>query len=454
MQEYTFFDIPFANRALQRFFSALETRFNVTITPRKVPDTLHLLIRSMQQKGIVSHVHKIETLPDEPRYYAWSARYAHDDSASGSSATSDSSALLATLAEAQERYLWRNARDTIHTLQSTELLLQEPHIPLDQFAGFSPLQRRKHSELSIDTSTSFEWINTLSLTEQKEKYIPLQTASATYNRSEPLIRPVVTTGLATHETRERAILAGVLEIIERDAYMITWLNQLIPNRIDIGTIARTDEELETLIEECARYHLEVDVVRLVTDAPAYCVAAILTDKTIVGPKIVLGLGCHTQKARAVSHSIAEALRIRHNLRVYWMKKYTPESITPHHIHHVERAVYWLTEERAHRLSFLTQGPQQPLEDEPWEYESTDQHLHRVVTWCKERHYDLLVANLGTSSHNVTPWHIYSVVLPQLQPMHLSERFPCTYGKRLTNVPKLCGYTPAPTPFTSEPHPFV
>ena len=87
-------------------------------------------------------------------------------------------------------------------------------------------------------------------------------------------------------------------------------------------------------------------------------------------------------------------------------------------------------------------------------DSTEEHWVRVVEWAKGLRYECTSVNVGASRFNVSPWYIYMVVMPELQPMHQAERLIYLGGKRLREVPTKLGYTPAEKLFIDEPHPFA
>lgn len=57
--------------------------------------------------------------------------------------------------------------------------------------------------------------------------------SPVHGAGEPHLCPQVSTGLALGATTAGATLGGLLECIERDAFMLTWELELSPSRIEI-----------------------------------------------------------------------------------------------------------------------------------------------------------------------------------------------------------------------------
>ncbi|MEK7627839.1 MAG: YcaO-like family protein [Patescibacteria group bacterium] len=419
---------------------------------------LRPIVRNLQDAGILLGIRQTGHMPDEPHMHAWSAQFAKDEAAGGSSATSDPQALASALAECLERHLWRYDTEHMQGLcWSTEQdMAKKRHLPISSFAGFSRAQRAQRST-AVPHDSAFAWVRGRCLKTNARMYIPAQiTSSGKYlqEKREPMLRPRITTGLATGPTREFALLNGALEIIERDAFMIMWLNQLTCPRIALDYLAHKSDELSLLLQRMERYRLRADIIKLPTDAPAHVVCAVIRDDAPGGVPVVLGLGVHARLSEAAAHAIREALRIRKNIRSSWRHLYSVDAIVPHRIKHFERAVYWTDTKRAARLAFLTNGVLEKPVQAMWEHDTKDEHLDRIVGWCTERGYGCASVPLGISPKNPTPWHVEFVVIPELQPLHINERFPCLGGARLTEIPKLFGYTPRETPFAEEPHPFA
>lgn len=451
-------------KARAAFAESIEASFGAEL----VRDTTYLssesilplstVVSALEKSGILLGIHRTSRMPDEPHMYTWSARFAKDEMAGGSSATSDPQALASALAECLERYLWRY--DTAHMRdlrwRTEREMAKKRHLPISSFAGFSKAQRAQRSA-ALPPDLPFAWIRGHCLKTNARMYVPAQiTSGGKYldGKREPLLRPRITTGLATGPTREFALLNGALEIIERDAFMIMWLNQLTCPRIALDYLTGESAELSLLLQRMRRYRLHADIIKLPTDAPAHVVCAVIRDDAPGGVPVVLGLGVHAHIADACAHAIREALRIRKNIRSSWRHIYNVTTIVPHRIKHFERAVYWMDTERAARLSFLTKGALEKPIQSVWEHDTKERHLERIVQWCRERQYGCASVSLGTSPKNPTPWHVEFVVIPELQPLHINERFPCLGGTRLYEIPKLLGYTPRENPFAEEPHPFA
>ena len=461
------------NSRLLRFIRFLEGRLGARFMYERsrIPfgrdDLLDLfeLAERMRTAGIITSYGPVNDFPDEPPFKQWRARCgtAKEHVAGGLSIEDDRNALLPALAEALERYLWFEANDYFvapRVATAAQVTRVGAAILPGRFAGFSDAQRITHQRLTLAPEALYTWIPGHSWTNRGSVLIPAQVVSGLHGGQvarrhiqEPLIIAPITTGLATGPTREFALLGGALEIIERDAFMITWMNQLSPPRLACSSLAERAPSLVRLFELCDRYRLSCEIVLLPTDVPTYAVCAVVRDEA-GGPQVSIGLRANQSLTKAAEGALLEALRIRHTIRYRHGRTKSRPDAAPEHLNHLERADFWAWGGRAEQMAFLTAGPAIPPPHETWEGESLERHLNRIVNWAREKQYEFASVNIGASRKNVSPWHVHMVVMPEMQPIHQNERLIYLGGKRLAEVPRQFGYTPRQEPFCDAPHPFA
>lgn len=455
-----------APHMLQALLSTIEQKLGVTCSydlerfPLANPELepIFAIAARMRKMGSLVFFHPVAPMVDEPRISSWLARYRENEEsrAMGSAIDNDVLALTIALAEAQERHIWFQKNDYYRNTTVSPLRSMRKHAILapERYAGFSETQREKNVNLQITEDSVFKWIRGYSHVQGAPVYIPARTVSRhpdAHTPGEPLIRRTITTGLATYPEKTEALLRGAMEIVERDAYMITWLNQLTLPRVDTSDLASRSPELQSLMATCARFRITVHIVRMLTDAPAHAVMAVLEDETGHAPHLSIGLKTHRNLASAAHGAIMEGLRVRRGNRNRLLKpKQEPRPTT---IGHYDRLDYWLEGDNFKKLRFLIAGPLEKQPEAPWENDTPAEHWQRTVTWCKEKSYECASVSLTPSKANVTPWHIEMVILPELQPIHYNENLPHIGGTRLREVPTQFGYT-AREPFLDEPHPFA
>ena len=110
-------------------------------------------------------------------------------------------------------------------------------------------------------STPLHWTTAYSITQDQPVLVPASFVYLPYyfeSASESPSHNPISTGLACGSNLAPAIYKAILEVIERDAFMIMWQNQLPCTRIDLTTvddpfIQSLLKELEVLPVECQAY---------------------------------------------------------------------------------------------------------------------------------------------------------------------------------------------------------
>ena len=265
----------------------------------------------------VIDIYKISLYNDEPKLFAYSTSYKSNDSdgvAGGFSFRKDV-ALIRALGETIERYCL-DSYDSSETLISSSKKLEHNYLDPLRITPFSSRQLVANSfkEFRINDHSRFTWINGKSITQKKNILIPLQLIAINYKRirNEPIIISPISTGAAAETTLKEAIYKGICEIVERDAFMISYLNKLTSPQVDLLSIH--DREINEIIDTCNRYALKIVVIDLTTDLNIPTFAAILIDKTNLGPAVSIGLKAGFNLKQTVIGAIEESFLTRHWIR--------------------------------------------------------------------------------------------------------------------------------------------
>jgi ribosomal protein S12 methylthiotransferase accessory factor len=308
-----------------------------------------------------------------------------------------------------------------------------------------------------------------SLTGKDEIYCPAQLVSWRYyskntktperaTNKEPLLRWCISTGLATSQSLDGAIKKGVLEVIERDAFMITYLNNISAPVIDLEYLSFQDEELEKICEVFKRYNLEIYCVKLLTDFPVYSIAGVIIDRTGRGPAFTIGNCASFDLKQAILSSLTEA----HSLRLSLKKRFTDSLIkNKSEMNAIDRIIYWSKLENLPKINFFTSGSKIKIDldteknfyDIAKETEkNTNNKLNILLKNLKNKKLEACYVEVSDYRIKKMGLRSVQVVIPELQPLYLSENLPYQGVKRLKSIPSKLGYQPAEE-LNQEPHPF-
>jgi ribosomal protein S12 methylthiotransferase accessory factor len=114
-------------------------------------------------------------------------------------------------------------------------------------------------------------------------------------------RSPVTTGLGLGNSGTEALLAGLYEVIERDAMMLSWYSSFEP----LG-LALDDDGFETIAARARSESLSVTPLLLTQDVDVPVVAVAVHREE--WPRFALGTGAHLDVARAARSAASEALQ--------------------------------------------------------------------------------------------------------------------------------------------------
>lgn len=333
-------------------------------------------------------------------------------------------------------------------------------------AGIHPQQRAPAQGtkrgFSFDAKTRFQWIRGRELTASQDIWIPLQLASFSgFERSaqmgEPILRPLVSTGAAAHRTLEEALVNGILELIERDAFMITWLNTLSPARIRKGSI--TNENLRTILQRFERYGLEVSLLHIPTDFAVNIVLAVVIDRSGIGPALIVGANADHDIEKAVDNAVREALGSRLFVRgkLEEARRRGTDISFPDRsvIHRLERLLYWCDGRKLADIEWLLNGELVDISSLPTvpSFANTSEKLAHLRDQFRAKKLELAYVDiLDTETASSIGFRAVMTVVPKLQPLHLQEHVPFDWGGRLQSVPASLGLQPRAETYR-EVHPF-
>lgn len=155
----------------------------------------------------------------------------------------------------------------------------------------------------FDRDTRLTWIEGTSLPGGERAWLPAQLVHLAGHEDEPPMCRTTSSGLACHATFEGATVAALLELLERDAFMITWKARISWPLLDW----RDDERLvsfeETFLRPTGLQWRAIDLSAF-WDVPI--VAAVVRGGATLG----VGAAAAPTVRRAVIKALDEATRVR------------------------------------------------------------------------------------------------------------------------------------------------
>lgn len=154
----------------------------------------------------------------------------------------------------------------------------------------------------------YRWTRTVNLADEQDYYLPEQVMyyNAQLVSGEKRFIYETSNGCAMGGTYEEAIVYGLLEVVERDAFLMHWYNRVAPVQLNVTTIKNSCLVDIIRYMTCIGYDLRVMDITMETGIPAIWVAAI--DKNYHGKvKCYNAAGAHMNPEKALEAALVEVV---------------------------------------------------------------------------------------------------------------------------------------------------
>lgn len=369
-------------------------------------------------------------------------------------------AFAAAVAEAVERY------SACYTAGSGAVVASARELGADAVA---PERFALHSELQhavpgfpygrFTSDTRVAWVRASALPSGDPAYLPAQLVYLAWcpRPGEVRIGRSTSNGLAAHATVEEAVLRGSLELIERDAFMITWTARLSWPQLAWEGNGR--------LEDFACRHLRPTGIRYAAvDLSAFwklpCVLGVARSEVPGEAPLGVGAAAAPTVEAVIEKALDEAVRVRSWANAVRLRDpHGARAPSPERIRNFdEHVAFYARDENASRAGFLdASGERRHIRDVPrLEGESV---YARIEALCARLHAD------GASAYAVdvtapdvrdAGLRVVRVVAPELCPLDVEHSARRLGGGRLYDVPRRLGLRDealSPDELNPDPHPF-
>jgi ribosomal protein S12 methylthiotransferase accessory factor len=295
------------------------------------------------------------------------------------------------------------------------------------------------------TQDEVMWTPMTELPGKREVYAPatLVYLSSPSARPEDFFTISNSNGLAAGPSLEFAVLHGLYELIERDSFLLTWMNKLPAPEV---AFSATDGLAHSIRQHYARYGTEIRVFNISTDLPVYAMMGLALDKTGGGPAVVTGLGCHPDPSIALTKAVLEVCQV-HPGEVQRYRREPPAQRLKSYedVHTLEdHSAFLSIPERLGEFSFLlSNGRRQLLSKLASNSQGSVQaDLDFCVSHLVEAGCRVLYADLTTPDVLDYGLSVVRTFATGLQPMHFGYGEERLGGKRLFEIARVLGYAEA------------
>ncbi|MBN9608349.1 MAG: hypothetical protein BGO26_20040 [Actinobacteria bacterium 69-20] len=414
--------------------------------------------------SIVRMVRTILNAPGEPRLFSVSSIPNSMELVAGAEMAGNTggmgetwdAAAIGAVGECVERYCC--AVQPADPVVASAAELGDAAVGMDAFQLFSERQYA-HPNFPFarqDDQLPITWVAAERLSDHETRFVPACLVYIPYVPRLPgktdMLALSVSSGQACHTDWDSAVLSGLCEVIERDAFMLTWARRLTPTRL------RLDERLplfDWFQRYFARASLTFDLFRLPSDIDVPTVLCVARGHTPDGPFACVGAACRLNEADAARKAVVEAAQgavwVRDLIRTLPDWRPAPDFSNvrdfPDHVR-----LYGLPEMLPH-LDFLYEGPDAELRDAPGPA-GTGDAIAKVLGAVRTTGLEPLVCDLTTPDVADAGMRVARVLIPGAAELYAVHGLP-TYGsERYRRVPGALGFVGEPyETFNPWPHPF-
>lgn len=263
-----------------------------------------------------------------------------------------------------------------------------------------------------------------------------------------------------------AIFHGILEVVERDSFLLTWYTRLPLPPLDPSTVEdRTFQLMMERMRSIAGYDVRFFNSTMEHGIPS--IWAIAKRIKPEGPNLLCSAGAHVDIVRAAKSAIFELAggigRVEAELNAH--RDAVPGMLhDPYLVERMEdHALLYSLPEAESRLSFLLQReePMRPFDrsfPRPESREDMADELQHLVEKVLRRGLDVIVVDQTSPELSIRGLHCVKVLIPGLLPMAFGYTLTRLTGlDRVRRIPMELGYRTgelAPSEVNPHPHPFL
>ena len=386
------------------------------------------------------------------------SRYKNAGVPGGSGVSTDREIAMAkAVGEAVERY----CATIYHADEFPLSAFESAPFPCVQPGEFALYSREQYARpgfpyVPFEDTTPVRWAPAYDLTNGETCHVPVPMVflSYRYENGEQPIAQSVSTGLACHVNPVQAAVSAICEVVERDAFTITWQAQMGRRQIDIRTVSDRNRDLVRRFEGSGA----VMLLHLPMDHGVPTVLSVLRSRTHEASPYVFAASADLDPERAVRKSLEELAYGR--LFSHWARNHLPRIVPVPRYENVvtlhDHGNFYCDPLNAPLADFLF-APDQ-IDFHAIENLSTgdpEKDLKTLHDKVRRTGHRVLLADVTSEDVRGLGLTVIRAVIPGFHPLFFGHSIRALGGTRLWEVPQKLGYAGITPEFGDNPapHPF-
>ncbi|MEC1501457.1 TOMM precursor leader peptide-binding protein [Bacillus sonorensis] len=316
----------------------------------------------------------------------------------------------------------------------------------------------------FDPNRPLDWVWGYSFMQKRPILVPESLAYYSLGREDSFVYET-SNGCALGGTLEEAIFHAILEVVERDSFLLTWFARLPLRQIELHSCE--DEELRLMIERVravAGYDLYVFNSTMEHGIPS--IWAIAKNRKQHGLNLICSAGAHPDPSKAVKSALHElaGMMFKHDAKLEAERdKYEEMLHNPFLVREMEEhSLLYGLPEAEERLRFLLEQ-NQPLTtfQEAFKQKTNNldlkKDLEELLETFRRLNLEVIVVDQTSPVTKRNGLYCVKVLIPGMLPMTFGHRLTRLTGlERVLTVPAKLGYRKETLTFdelNQHPHPF-
>ncbi len=317
---------------------------------------------------------------------------------------------------------------------------------------------------AFNPDTSMDWVWGYSFLQERPILVPELLAYYSLGCGQGFVYET-SNGCALGGSLEEAIFYGIMEVVERDSFLLTWYAQLKLPRLDPASV--NDTELQLMIDRVrtvAEYDLHFFNSTMENGIPS--VLTIAKNRKQKGLNLICAAGAHLDPVRAVKSAVHELAGMMLTLDKNFeakkeeYKRMLDDSSLVRKMD--DHGMLYGLPQAEERLRFLLDN-NRPLRSFAEEYKWSSRHtdltddLKDILQVFRRLKLDVIVVDQTTPETKRNDLYCVKVIIPGMLPMTFGHHLTRLTGlERVLKVPMELGYVEQQLTFEQlnpYPHPF-
>lgn len=345
-----------------------------------------------------------------------------------------STALSMAIGEMLERLISGvlDANKAIFLMAPIDVMGKYPVVYPPKYHNFLNVQKDMYKELNHNPKVKINWVKGENLITNQTTFIPRQMTSwlAEKRRFTNVVVHTTSNGSAGYFTKDGAVLRGLLEVVQRDGFLVHWLTTTPPQLVENSTLP---QNIQKKIKDYEAFGISLYILNVTSlSIPSIFVAVINRSSEV--PQVVLSGSSSLTFDEAISGALKE-VNIVSDMFYYSpeeeaVKKFPSEDYKPFtsNLGKIERQLYWRGKEKVKKFEWFITGKKvsyqelckQDLLTQDSDFVKLRECL-RVLRVYGEDYYPV-VYSPKHKIQNALGYYVAQVYIPKAFPLYLVERY--------------------------------